>query len=413
MKLITSLGTNTYKEATYVWGEKQCRTNMFTDAVVKWLKPQTVLVLLTKEAEDTNWPILREKLNRHRVAVQTLRIPDGRNEAEVWEIFDAVTQQIHEEERLVIDITHAFRSLQFVLFVVSAFLRAVKRVEIQHVLYGLHQQGQSSDTPSPVMDLRLMLDLLDWMEGVRRFQELGDARFIGETLQRTQDDIYRKDATTEGSKPTTLKTAGKELLALSDSLQALRVVDVMRSARKLVSITEKAIHEAQIWVKPFALLIDRVRQMAVQLAHEKPDELNFDTLEKQMHTVRALVQYRQFVQALLLQREWLLNYVMWRINREKNWLHHDSRREVENFLNQGVKAVEDKQDPNLSALDKYMGQDEIRDVVQLWSKIVDPRNDFAHCGMRQHTQTPDDLRQKATEFAQQLKNLLESAKAQF
>lgn len=411
MRLITSLGTGSYKTTKYVWDGRSEETSCFPQALVKWLRPDSVLVLLTDEAARCdNWKDFQKWLLQEQVEYESKTIPEGRTEQQAWQIFEQVVDSVGEGEEVVIDITHAFRSLPLIFFVVTAFLRVYKKVQVRHVVYGCYIPDQPE---SPVVDLRLMLDLLDWMEGVRRFQELGDARFIGETLQRTQDEIYRRDPKTEEAKPTALKAAGKQLLELSDGLQALRVREVMKSASKLVNITGTATHEAQMWAKPFALLIDQVGRMAVQLAHDKPDELNFDTLEKQMQTVCALVRYRQFVQALLLQREWLVSYVMWRIERRGGWLDHREREKVEELLSAGAKAARSQQDLDLPDLGKYMGQDEIRVVVQLWSEIGYLRNDFAHCGMRQDPRTPDDLRQKVTEFAQQLKNLLGSAKAQF
>lgn len=403
MKLITSIGTGNYKKVTYTWNGKQFETDIFPEALVEWLKPEETVVFLTQESKRRYWETLQSRLQT-RTRLEQVDIPDGHSEPEIWEIFDKVVNSVAEGEEVVIDITHAFRSLPLIFFVVTAYLRAVKKVEVSHVLYGCYI---SDNQPAPVIDLRLMLDLLDWMEGVRRFRELGDARFIGETLQNTQNALYRERS--EGAKPVSLKPIGEQLLALSDNLHALRVRDVMETARRLKNKVTDAVPEVQQWAKPFGLMMEEVKQLAGKLACDKPDELNADTLHKQHRIISTLIEHQQFVQAVLLQREWLVNYVIWRTENGNEWLQHNSREEVESRLNN---LIQNRQNTDTLSLGKYMEQGEIDRVVKLWSSLRELRNDFAHCGMRENPQPTDSLEQNVREFASRLGELLKGAQTQ-
>lgn len=403
MKLITSIGTGNYKKVTYTWNGKQFETDIFPEALVEWLKPEETVVFLTQESKRRYWETLQSRLQT-RTRLEQVDIPDGHSEPEIWEIFDKVVNSVAEGEEVVIDITHAFRSLPLIFFVVTAYLRAVKKVEVSHVLYGCYI---SDNQPAPVIDLRLMLDLLDWMEGVRRFRELGDARFIGETLQNTQNALYRERS--EGAKPVSLKPIGEQLLALSDNLHALRVRDVMETARRLKNKVTDAVPEVQQWAKPFGLMMEEVKQLAGKLACDKPDELNADTLHKQHRIISTLIEHQQFVQAVLLQREWLVNYVIWRTENGNEWLQHNSREEVESRLND---LIQNRQNTDTLSLGKYMEQGEIDRVVKLWSSLRELRNDFAHCGMRENPQPTDSLEQNVREFASRLGELLKGAQTQ-
>jgi CRISPR-associated DxTHG motif protein len=43
-------------------------------------------------------------------------IPEGRSEQELWEIFDRVASAVDEGDTILLDITHAFRSIPMIVF---------------------------------------------------------------------------------------------------------------------------------------------------------------------------------------------------------------------------------------------------------------------------------------------------------
>lgn len=52
-------------------------------------------------------------------------IPEGRNEQEMWEIFQKVYGQMHEGDELYIDLTHAFRYLPMLVLVLSNYAKLI------------------------------------------------------------------------------------------------------------------------------------------------------------------------------------------------------------------------------------------------------------------------------------------------
>jgi CRISPR-associated DxTHG motif protein len=56
---------------------------------------------------------LQAKLG-HRV--EWVDIPEGRSEQELWEIFDRVASAVDEGDTILLDITHAFRSIPMIVF---------------------------------------------------------------------------------------------------------------------------------------------------------------------------------------------------------------------------------------------------------------------------------------------------------
>jgi CRISPR-associated DxTHG motif protein len=397
MKLLTFVGPNTYNQTTYVWDVHRYETEFIAEALALWLPFDKVVVFLTEKAKaGTNWTQLSQRLQKWDV--QEVPIPDGRTEEEVWEIFDRVVSSVEQEDEIAIDVTHAFRSLPMVLLAVAAFLREVKQVQVKHIFYGCYTQGEPE---SPVIDLNLLLELLDWMEATRRFKETGDARWIGQALKDTHNGLRRE----KKGEPTELKGAGDRLITLSQALHLARPIEAANAAQQLRDLLPKASAEIQTWAKPFSLLIDRLQRQVGQLAYEKTDVLDSQHLEKQFQFIEQLQQYGLVAQATQMAREWVVNWAIWYSNDRKalsqeEWLDHCKRGNMENTLSGAFRGGEEApppdwlKDPNLVAI-----------LRKLWPALADLRNDFAHCGMRIQRRDSKDLYDQTQNLFPQLRDL--------
>jgi len=397
MKLLTFVGPNTYNQTTYVWDVHRYETEFIAEALALWLPFDKVVVFLTEKAKaGTNWTQLSQRLQKWDV--QEVPIPDGRTEEEVWEIFDRVVTSVDYGDEIAIDVTHAFRSLPMVLLAVAAFLREVKQVQVKHIFYGCYTQGEPE---SPVIDLNLLLDLLDWMEATRRFKETGDARWIGQALKDTHNGLRRE----KKGEPTELKGAGDRLITLSQALHLARPIEAANAAQQLRDLLPKASAEIQTWAKPFSLLIDRLQRQVGQLAYEKTDVLDSQHLEKQFQFIEQLQQYGLVAQATQMAREWVVNWAIWYSNDRKalsqeEWLDHCKRGNMENTLSGAFRGGEEApppdwlKDPNLVAI-----------LRNLWPALADLRNDFAHCGMRIQRRDSKDLYDQTQNLFPQLRDL--------
>jgi CRISPR-associated protein DxTHG motif len=110
MKLITFLGITSYDEIEYRWNDLSYKTKFVQEAFVHWLKPEVTCVLLTEKARETHWNNLCQRLQEHTQTV-AIDIPDGKRESELWQIFTAISDAVHEGDEIAFDITHGFRSL--------------------------------------------------------------------------------------------------------------------------------------------------------------------------------------------------------------------------------------------------------------------------------------------------------------
>lgn len=214
MKLITFLGTGHRALVSYNFElargldrsidrglrarEAALPTKFFPVALTRYIKPDALRVLLTRDAKELFWDTGEFGREMRAAAPDTdvtpVFIPDGRTEAELWQIFESVAKAVEPGETVVFDITHAFRSLAFLAFLSIAYLRVAKNVYIRDVYYGAlaTEAGNAGTLRQPVAGyttrLAPFLSLLDWTEHVAAFVRFGNAGPMAELALAGADD---------------------------------------------------------------------------------------------------------------------------------------------------------------------------------------------------------------------------------
>ncbi|SDF01243.1 type III-A CRISPR-associated RAMP protein Csm5 [Sporolituus thermophilus] len=155
MLIITLLGTGNYQKTTYEWKEndKTCAytTEFFPEAIAHFFQPDKIMALVTSQAKaHANFKNFCDRLPG---LIEAIDIPEGKSEQDLWAIFDKCAAAIDEKETIILDITHAFRSLPLYVFTVAAYLRRTKGVKIKHIVYGAYE-ARDERNHSPTLDLR-------------------------------------------------------------------------------------------------------------------------------------------------------------------------------------------------------------------------------------------------------------------
>lgn len=373
MKLIAFLGTGEYKCATYRWNDHTYETSFVQEAFVHWLKPETTCVLLTVGARARHWNDLSQRLQGHTQIVE-VDIPDGKSEAELWRIFEAISDAVQEGEEIVFDITHGFRSLPMIAMLTIAYLKQVKGVKVQYVLYGAYEARNDKDQVAPVFDLTPFADLLDWLAAAKIFTATGDSSELGQLIQEIQNDAYRNREAYGENLPRALKNFGAALAEVSHDLLLTRVPNLPKSVSNLIEKQKRASAEVSQWAPPLRLLLDKIAAAYAPFQD--------DSLPTQAKLIRWYLNHNHIVQAMTLAREWVVSY---HLHKEgKDWRDAAARKQMENQLNESLKQE------------------------ALWSDIITIRNDLAHCGFgRAEGQViaATSIRQNAEEVVKQIERL--------
>ncbi len=395
MKALSFLGVRQYQPATYVWRErgqeKSFNSNLFPEAIVHIFKPTELFVLVTSEAKEKNFYTLRERLNG-LVSLYPIDIPDGKSEEELWEIFEKCSEVVHEKDELLLDITHAFRSLPLMVFSAAVFLIRIKKASIRHIVYGAFE-AKDIQGRAPIFDLTPLLGLIDWLSGVEAFLTRSDAELMAQKMKDIQSQVWKTSKAKE--LPKLLQTVGNLFNSLALALHLSRPLDVMKTANDLLPKIEEAREEISQWAKPLVLIVDQIHQEISRLAHAKPEKLDLENLEKQLNLIEYYLNKKLIVQAITLAREWIVSWKLLQNGNANFWLNKNYRIEVEKELG---KRIRDKRSEREST--------KLEKDLEAWTHLVELRDDVAHCGMRDQPISAGDIEQQAKKIPHLLRSLL-------
>lgn len=117
----------------------------------------------------------------------------GINEDEIKEninIILGLQQYLNSGDELIVDVTHSFRSLPLFMMNLIVYLQNVssKRIKISHIHYGMLEINREIGY-APIIDLRSMLDVNDWITGAYAFSMFGNTYKISKLLENENKSV--------------------------------------------------------------------------------------------------------------------------------------------------------------------------------------------------------------------------------
>lgn len=288
---ISVLGTGYYGECVYARdGFTSSSTRFIQHATLEmltqkgnWTADAHAYVLLTKEARETNWHIpggmrtnMRTKADEPYAGLESvieginlpfevsgIDIPMGKNEEEIWQIFDIVYGVLQEGDEVYFDLTHGFRYLPMLVLVLGNYAKFLKRAKVCSITYG-NFETRSKDGIAPIIDITAFSTLQDWTAASADYLRHGDSTLIGicGTQQLT---------------PILKETCGKDEAAqnMKKLIAALNTfTDDMRFCRGMALIGGKPAadvsccidKEGDQYLKPFRPLLAKVRDTVADMS---------------------------------------------------------------------------------------------------------------------------------------------------
>lgn len=399
MNLLTFLGTANYSQTTYTLGQQRHTTCYCPAAVAHFYQPDTTLVVVTDAAEEKHFETLADEISGVTTPV-AVPIPDGHSEADLWQIFEALTEHVEEEDELIVDITNGFRSLPFLSFLAIAFLRMARRVTVKHVYYGAWD-ARNEANESPIFDLTPFVTLLDWTIATDRFTRFGDASDLADLLRAGMPPGPLMGTDLEArAVGNGLKHAAKAMEDVSLALRLTRPLETMSNAAKL---TQKLTEVGDIIsrkARPYGLLARQI-QAAYQPLALADDPLARENwrlnLQIQLDLIERYLDQGQVVQAVTLAREWLVSLLVYRFQADSMTNYEADRKPVEYALgNEAERVRGGGRSPRASRFDAALqALPNHREIGDLWGNLTSLRNDIAHVGMKASPSNAASLRKRA------------------
>lgn len=376
LKAISFLGytppDRPYRPATYCFEGQEWTTPFMAEATARFFAPEldTLLLLVTREAEAQNLSALRERLPEPE-KLKPVPIPSGQSADELWAMFGAIEGEIRPGDRIIFDITNGFRSLPVLAFLAASFVRAVRGATVERMIYGAFDATSGGKTP--VFDLSPLLALLDWTTATDAFLKYGRADDLVRLAQHGDDGP--------------LDRLADALSTLTAGLQTSRPTEVQVTAASLAAQID-AVRADPSTPAPIGLLLDRIGAEYTPLGHEVPTDAGraAEVLRGQAEIIAWYVAKGLYVQAITLAREWLVSLVV--ASAGGDLFADDDRALAEGAINrprnERVRVYDRRQrverEVALPPAMRATVQD--AELQALWRDTRDLRNDLGHTGMR-------------------------------
>lgn len=220
---ITFLGTSFYKECTYYDDNGEyAKTRYIQCATLEqigakdWTCEDAVRIFVTDKARKLNWnkDIMERDFKDDifpysgleadictlglAANIKAVSVCDGKDEKEIWSIFETIFNEIEDNDELYIDLTHAFRYLPMLILVLSNYAKFLKHVSIRHLSYGNFEA--SEDNHAPIVDLMPLTMLQDWTAAASEYLRHGYAKQLSENVTTTLRPLLRDEATRDNAK---------------------------------------------------------------------------------------------------------------------------------------------------------------------------------------------------------------------
>lgn len=419
LKFISFLGTGPYVACNYYLDDiKIPNCHYIQEALIKILiqqgrKPDKVIVFTTQEAYEVNWvknkkdisqPGLEKALKNIFLLsdgiVKNVFIPSGNAEGELWTLFSTVVDEIEEGDEIIFDVTHSFRFLPMLAFIVLNYARIVKRCSLDAIYYGafdvLGSSIQAESIPiehrdAPVFDLTPFVKIFDWTLGIDRYLNTGDASIITQLTNEEVKDINRRilqisewNEQDPYRKSRLLKKLVKSMQYFSDVVFACRGQELTEAALALKDAINDAIaNDAYKDVKPFLPIMGMLQK--------RFNRFEYDDFKVVLETAKWCLDNKMYQQGLTILEEGIISYICDKCGMDKTKL--DDRELIGYYMKMlntqqlRPEQISDSVDPLL------MSQ-----LMMLLYNISCIRNDINHAGWRYGYMKPTGFRKNLEEF---------------
>ncbi len=385
MIALSFLGKGKYEPADYLNSESNRvhSTKYFVSYIQEFFKPEKIFVIMTDEAEQMHGSALAET-----VQYEKIKIPSGKNEKELWEIFERIAEKVPDDSELVIDVTHGFRSQPMIVLAAATFLKTVKNVKIKSVLYGAFE-AKNEAGQTPVFDITPFLNIMDWSIAVGQFVKLGNAELLQTILEELHTTAHKQG---QEIKPKQLKNYGAILRKITESFSLNRPAEILENASILADKTSHVKDDVKnlYYAKPLGMLLDKIESNFSPLSMKKNDLFTPSGFNAQCYMIKYYLETHQFVQAVTLSREVIVSKLCALDNLDP--LKRDTREAKEKYLN----SLEQINRITLNPDGKTV------ELVRLWSRIRDIRNDIDHSGMNRNPTPAKTLIENVNDYCSQV-----------
>ena len=182
---ISFLGTGNYTKCKYKFKNKLSQEVHYVQTASagffckNYSQNDRILIFCTSAAELKHFSSLKSEFKASDLLEpELIQIPDGSSEEKLWDIFQIIMDNVSENDEIIFDITHSFRSLPMLMTILLQYLKVVKNISIKGVYYGAFEAKH--EEISPIFDLTPFFSLYDWSQAINNFIKFGRTGSLAE-----------------------------------------------------------------------------------------------------------------------------------------------------------------------------------------------------------------------------------------
>ncbi|MDD1724162.1 MAG: hypothetical protein LUQ07_03430 [Methanospirillum sp.] len=388
MRCISFAGAGIRERKRYCRETNGLVTDLVQEAIWALYQPEEIILCLSDPSAAT----IASELERRGVRLQKLWIPGGTDEGQLWEIFSIICGAVNDGEKILFDITAGCHSLPFITFLAASYLRSTRGISLSGIIYA---PGCRDDGFCRFVDLRSLMHVLDWIAGVNAVNRSVDAEPLRDLLSGMQNSIHRRR---EDPDPPTHLTGWSTLLGqFCDAVRLARPVEAMYAASGVVKGIEPASNELSRYAPSLVRVIAGTSSLS-GLAAEPEESCSYGYVRKQIVLIRYQVEKGLCLQAVTLGREVLITLFMIRMGKGDEWRDADARHQFSRTLTGGSLSLQHQDFERTRYSDDLTRITGWKELVRIWIRVSDLRNNLAHCGMNLRNDSIRSIKRQASDI---------------
>jgi CRISPR-associated Csx2 family protein len=403
------LGTNDYLPCTYYFGGREVKQVRFVqEASVRlfcrdWGPEDHILIFTTADAYRKNWldhghhdrdghPLHRLGLDAClsqlglKAQVANVPIPEGRNEDEIWQIFNIFISQLEVRDEAVFDITHALRSIPMLAIVALNYAKVLRQVNVRGIYYGAFEVLGSvrevekmpvTERRVPIFDLSAFDRLLEWSTAIDRFLGSGDAGPTAELAKKAVQPLLQNSRGGDEA-ARAIHDLANQLQAFSQAIATCRGPRIGEIVGRLKGDLERTLNLEV--VPPFKPLLEQVQS--------RMNVFDGDFVRDGLKATRWCLEHNLTQQGFTILQEFLVSFIATGAGLDMDNRNHReiSSQAVEIF---GRDLPQEEWRPpaghNPEKTKSVLGfLQNSPAIVPLFKALTEFRNDLNHAGFRKH-----------------------------
>lgn len=393
---VSFLGTTAYDPVSYKsWkNDGHDVSTSYVQRAILELYPHSdidvIVLFVTKESLKNYEEKLKGELNILGVdqnKIETEIIPTDFSDLSMsWKWFESLQSKFKNGDSLILDVTNGPRMVPIIFSAAVAYLKRVKNVHLDAVLYAWKSSEEKSHKAEYlIVNLKDFYTISDWTEGVGRLVDTADPSFLRKTAENEANGSFAW-------------LNNQELLDSIDELtNAFRNVELQNlesKARRSLDLICKFKEQSRGDLEEQVL--KKIIEKFQPLISEPPLDgtYSLDYLKLQLRLIKMLAEYKLYMQAFTAMNEWLGSLGVYLMKRGADFEFNDDDKEesarwhadvfltmlehYDHYSAKNPKVLRTKESMDGAyrlLIEKYSSRDEIKNLIDQSKKI---RNGFDH-----------------------------------